>query len=271
MSPILLDMKTKPWFLVVLALLHVLAPLGNLILNAIVMKKTLAEQWYYWFNVVPKFLLVLYLLVPVLAGIFIFICKRWSYWAYLGCIFLLFVSNLYSYWTSMSGLTLLVLVGIVLIDILVVAYFVVPSVQQIYFDPRMRWWEAAPRYHFDIEGRLQGSKALIQSLSQGGLLLVSDLALEENTSVNISWNYQGQETAVKGVVIYRIKKAEGFGYGVRFEHTSQTQTSVKEVIRSLHEQNRVVAERLPGPEDSFFVWLRKVVSTGEGIFPKKKA
>lgn len=264
-------MKTKPWFLIVLSLLHILAPFGNLVLNSLLMKRTLGEQWNYWFHVLPKYLLVIYLLVPILAGIFIYICRRWSYWAYLACIALMFVSNLYSYWTSMSAITLVVLVGIVLIDILVVAYFVVPSVQQVYFDPRMRWWEAAPRYHFDVQGSLEGSKAFIQSLSQGGLMLVSEMALEENTSVDISWSYQGKETTVKGVVIYRIKKPEGFGYGVRFEHTSQTQSMVKEVIRSLQEQNRVISERLPGPEDSFIVWLRKVVTTGEGIFPKKKA
>lgn len=261
-------MKTKPWSLIVLALLHVLAPLGNLLLNAVRAGRTFPAQLHYWFEVLPKPLLFVYVGVPILAGIFIYICKRWSYWAYLVCLAIIFASNLYSYWTSMNWSTLIALIVVLLVDLLIVAYFVVPSVQKIYFDPRMRWWEAAPRYNFNHEAVVNGSKAFIKNLSQGGMFMTSGPALQANDSLEISWNYEGQETKVLGKVLY--KSPDGLSCGVRFQHTPESQRTVKDVIDSLHAKKLIVVERLPGPEDSFGVWLKKLFTKGEGLFPKTR-
>ena len=264
-------MKRKPWSLVVLALLHIVAPFGNLLLNASLKNRTLAEQWHYWFEVLPKSLLLIYIALPILAGVCIYICRRWSYWAYLSCIGIIFLSNIYSYWTSMSISSLVVLVLIVIIDVLVVAYFVVPSVQSIYFDPRMRWWEAAPRYNFNNEGTLNEQSAYITMLSQGGLLLTSPASLNENDQVHVAFSYEGQAVKVPGVVLYKINRQGQKGYGIRFEHTTETQKQVRTAVDSLHRKNMIVAERMPGPEDSFTVWFKKLVASGEGLFPKGRA
>lgn len=259
-------MKTKPWTLVVLALLHIIAPFGNMLVNAMRAGRSLSAQWHYWFDIIPKPLLLIYLGVPVLAGVFIFLCRRWSYWAYLGCIALIFLSNLYSYWTSMTWSTLLALLVILVVDVLVVAYFVVPSVQKIYFDPRMRWWEAAPRYNFNHEGQVNGQTAFLKNLSQGGMFMTSGPSLNEGEKVEVSWNYEGQEAKVPGLVVY--KGNQGQGVGVRFEHTADSPKVVKQAVQKLHQKGLIVVERLPGPEDSFVTWLKKLVTKGEGIFPK---
>ncbi len=136
-------------------------------------------QVHYWFEIIPKHLLFVYVFVPIMAGVFIYICRRWSYWAYLGCLALIFLSNLYSFLTSMNLSTFLALVIVLLADLVVVAYFVVPSVQKVYFDPRMRWWEAAPRYNFDTEGFVNGQRAFIKNLSQGGLFMTSPANFNE--------------------------------------------------------------------------------------------
>lgn len=261
-------MKTKPWSLIVLALLHVLAPVGNLLLNAFRAGRTIPAQLHYWFEVLPKSLLFIYVGVPILAGIFIYICRRWSYWAYLACLAVIFLSNLYSYWTSMNWSTLIALIVVLLVDLLIVAYFVVPSVQKVYFDPRMRWWEAAPRYNFNHEGFVNGAKAYLKNLSQGGMFMTSGPSLNENDQVEVAWEYEGQETKVRGIVLYRSPNKTAPGYGVRFEHTPETQRQVKHVIDSLHAKKLIVVERLPGPEDSFGTWLKKLFTKGEGLFPK---
>lgn len=262
-------MKRKPWSLIVLALLHIFAPIGNLIFNALRSHRSLTAQWHYWFELLPKHLLFIYVVVPVLAGIFIFICRRWSYWAYLVCLGVIFLSNLYSFSTSMNWGTFAALILVVVVDLLIVAYFVVPSVQQVYFDPRLRWWEAAHRYNFDHDGTVNGAKATFRNLSQGGVFYTSNQNFAEGDKVDIWWNYNDQETHVSGIVVYRNPKMPG--YGIRFEHTNDSQKSVKAVIDSLDAQGKIVVERLPGPEDSFAVWLKKLVTTGEGLFPRFKS
>ncbi|WP_415063353.1 PilZ domain-containing protein [Bdellovibrio sp.] len=264
-------MKRKPWSLITIALLHVLAPFGNLVLNALRSGRTLQGQWHYWFEVVPKPLLFIYVAVPMLAGLFIYICRRWSYWAYLACLSLIFLSNLYSYWTSMNWNTFPVLMLVVIVDLIVVAYFVVPSVQKVYFDPRMRWWEAAPRYNFNHEGFANGTKAFIKNLGQGGLFMTSGPSLSEGDNVDMTWSYQGQDVSVSGVVVYKSPRVESPGYGVKFNHTHETQNQVKSVVDHLHKQGLIVVERLPGPEDSFAVWIKKLMTRGEGLFPKFKS
>lgn len=263
-------MKTKPWSLIILALLHILSPLGSLSLNAFRMGRSIVEQWYYWFNVIPKPLLFIYVAVPMLAGLFIYVCRRWSYWAYLASIAIIFLSNLYSFSTNMTVATFGVLLFVILTDILVVAYFVVPSVQKVYFDPRMRWWEVAPRYNFDHEGTVNGGRAFLKNLAQGGLYMTSGPRLDEGDKVDIYWNYNDKEVTVSGIVVYKSPNPSAPGYGVRFNHTVETQGKVKEVVAQLHEKGLIVKERLPGPEDSFRSWLKKLVTTGEGLFPKVK-
>ncbi|MFV3408452.1 PilZ domain-containing protein [Bdellovibrio bacteriovorus] len=263
-------MKTKPWSLIILALLHILAPAGNLLLNALRSGRTLSQQWTYWFEVLPKPLVALYVLVPVLAGIFIFICRRWSYWAYLGCLLVILLSNIYSYWTNMNMSTLVLLLVVVLIDVLVVAYFVVPSVQKVYFDPRMRWWEAAPRYHFNHMGSANGQKAFIKSISQGGLFLSSAPELHENDTVEMEWNYQSQHIKVNGTVVYKNTRTDIPGYGVKFSHSDESEKQVKALVAKLRGEGLIISERLPGPEDSFGVWLKKLLTKGEGLFPKAR-
>lgn len=257
-------MKTKPWTLVILALLHILAPFGNMFVNALRSGRTLPQQWHYWFEVLPKYLLVVYIGLPILAGIFIYVCRRWSYWAYLACIALIFVSNLYSYWTSMNWSTLVALVAVLVVDILIVAYFVVPSVQKIYFDPRMRWWEAAPRYNFNHEGTVNGQTALIKNLSQGGMFMTSGPQLNEGDKAEVAWNYENQECKVSGLAVYKGPQ----GVGVRFDHSPESQKQTKQVITKLHQKGLIVVERLPGPEDSFATWCKKLFTKGEGLFPK---
>lgn len=260
-------MKTKPWSLIVLALLHVLAPVGNLLFNAFRSGRSLSAQWHYWFDVLPKGLLLIYVGIPVLAGVFIFICRRWSYWAYLVCLAVVFMSNLYSFYTSANIATFVALMAVLLIDLFIVAYFVVPSVQKVYFDPRMRWWEAAPRYHFSQEAVVNGKKASIKNLSQGGMFLSVGPDLKENDRIEASWEYDGQTSKVQGVVAYRSPA----GIGIRFEHSGESQRQVKSVIEKLHKNDQIVKERLPGPEDSFGVWLKKLVTKREGLFPKMKS
>ncbi|MGZ3774570.1 MAG: PilZ domain-containing protein [Pseudobdellovibrionaceae bacterium] len=260
-------MKTKPWSLIVLALLHVLAPIGNLFLNAYRAGRTLEQQWYYWFLILPKYIATIYILVPILAGIFIFLCRRWSYWAYLACLAILFISNVYGYWTSMHWNTLIMLLLVLGIDLIVVAYFIVPSVQSVYMDPRMRWWEAAPRYNFRQEGTLNGEKLFIKNISQGGLLATFESNHNIGDKVLCVWNFEGVEHKFSGNIIYQNPQ---LGYGIKFEHTPETQRHIKGLIDKLHARKAIVIERLPGPEDSFGVWLKKLLMSGEGLFPKVK-
>lgn len=261
-------MKRKPWSLIILALLHILAPIGNFFINAIYSGRGIEGQWNFWFHALPKEFLLLYVALPMLAGVFIFICKQWSYWAYLVCLAALLVSNAFSYWTQQNLAALAMLITLLVIDLIVVAYFVVPSVQRLYFDPRLRWWEAAPRYNFGQKGMLNGHNVHIKNMSFGGLFMSSDTLFKEGDVVEGEWTYEDQTYQAKGQVVYKMPGKDGPGYGVKFEHTPESEKALKKLNTRLHSQGLIVKERLPGPDDAFLPWLKKLVTTGQGLIPK---
>lgn len=261
-------MKRKPWPIILLALLHILAPLGNIIFNSYRAGRSYSQTWDYWFHTLPKPLFLAYVVVPPIAGLFIFICKRWSYWCYVACLGLVFLANAYGFWTSMNWLNFLTLLAVLVVDILAVAYFVVPSVRKVYFDPRMRWWETAPRYVFNVQGTVSGMSGYIKNISQGGALIETSMSYLEGQPVEIQWSHEGRSFAVPGKVVYKKPQGAGFGYGVRFDHTPQTEKSMVALVQKLHKQGKMIRDRLPGPDDSFGAWLKKLVSTREGLFPK---
>lgn len=257
-------MKRKPWSIIILALIHILAPLGNLLFNAWRSGRTLSEQWFYWFHVLPKSLLVFYILIPILAGVFIYICRRWSYWAYLACLGLVFCSNVYGFTTSVNALNFAFLCVALLVDLLVVAYFVVPSVRKVYFDPRVRWWETAPRYIYSPDMTINGHKGTMNNISVGGLFVLDSTSLQEGQDVNLEWNHEGQIIKMDGKIVYKNPKAKG--YGIRFNTDSDPQ--VKRLISQLHHEGKIIPDRLPGPDDGFGHWLKNLVTKREGLFPK---
>jgi Tfp pilus assembly protein PilZ len=163
---------------------------------------------------------------------------------------------------------LILLLIIIVVDLLVVSYFVVPSVQKVYFDPRLRWWEAAPRYHFDQEGQVNGSQAYLKNLGQGGLFMTTGPDLSEGDRADIFWSFEGQEVRIPGKVVYKSLNPNFPGYGVKFDPHPEGEKKVAQVIATLHRRGKIVAERLPGPEDSFGVWFKKLLTSGEGLFPR---
>ncbi|WP_413560534.1 PilZ domain-containing protein [Bdellovibrio sp. HCB209] len=261
-------MKRKPWAIIVLALLHIIAPIGSFIFNAIRSGRTFSGQWYFWTHVLPPMFMVIYVALPILAGIFIYMCKRWSYWAYLGCLLIIFVTNMMAFFASMSWLNFFYLIAVLLVDLLAVAYFVVPAVRQVYFDPRLRWWEAAPRFVFPNPVRINGAEGEISNISKGGMFVRTSLNLFEDQTVSFEFDFEGTTYKGLGEVVFKSQRASNEGYGVQFKELDSP-TAIRGLCSTLNSRGQMVPERLPGPEDSFGVWLKKLITERKGLIPKK--
>ncbi|WP_413291225.1 PilZ domain-containing protein [Bdellovibrio sp. HCB337] len=263
-------MKRKPWPIILLALLHVLAPFGNIIFNSFRSGRELLQTWNFWYYALPKPLFITYVILPPLAGLFIYICRRWSYWCYVICLVFIFFSNVYGFWTNINLFNFLTLTTVMVVDILAVAYFVAPSVRKVYFDPRMRWWETAPRYNFDVHGHVGAQQVLVKNISEGGALVEASENYQEGQSVDLGWEYHGEGYKMPGKVVYRKPMGGKFGYGIRYDHTPQSKKTMSVFIKRLHKEGKMIRDRLPGPEDGFFAWLKKLVTNREGLFPKTR-
>lgn len=216
----------------------------------------------------PKLIVASYIVVPVVAGIMIYICKRWSFYGYLACLAVAFLVSLYGFSTDVSLLNFVYLVGVLLVDFVLVAYFMVPAVRQIYLDPRLRWWESAPRYRADFEAEVVGNGlGQVVNISEGGLFFKSAAELADHAVIDIKFSYQSQSYLVKGVVVHH-RNMGVHGYGIQFKHSIESAKAVKHLVSMMEDDGRRLHDRDPGEEDSFMRWLRELVSTGSGFIPK---
>lgn len=168
----------------------------------------------------------------------------------------------------MNWMNFLTLVLVLVVDILAVAYFVVPSVRKLYFDPRIRWWETAPRYVFNTPGTISGVLGTIRNISEGGAMVEMGAGCPNGQTVELVWRFDSQSYAVSGRVVYCRAVGDRTACGVRFEHTSQSQKSMNSLVQKLDREGKKIRDREAGPEDSFGSWLKNLLSTREGLFPK---
>lgn len=265
-------MKRKPWPLIVLALLHFIAPLGNIIANSILANVSITTFVKALFHPDELVRTLIFLGIPILGGILIYICKKWSYYLYL---ILLVVPFAYSYmsWRTEPTIELgIYLIAFYLINLLVVGYFVLPQVRQVYFDPRLRWWETKPRFKAEFETTFtwvdQQGRGEIKNLSEGGLFIETDMKLNTRGRIDIDFKYKNQSYTLKGEVVYS-KNANGrYGYGVRLLTTEQDAETVKRLIKNMSEQGLIIMGRVPTQEDTFSYWIKRLLTQRKGWVPE---
>lgn len=264
-------MRQKPWPIIVLAFFHALSPVGNSIFNALKYKINFWELWQFWWEQLPYYLLFSYFIVPIIAGLFIYLCKRWSFYAYLFCILLLVISSIIGLRTDLSFMNISMFILFLVIDVLLVAYFMAPSVKSIYLDPKLRWWEAAPRYAVELDVEFNESDfGQVSNVSVGGMFLRTETFLPDNQIVTFNWNYLGIEYLVEGQIVHH-QLSGTHGYGVKFAHTLQSEKSIKSFVEQLASEGRLIHNRSAYPEKTFLNWLRDIFVLRKGFFPEVRS
>lgn len=269
-------MRRRPWPLVVLAFLHLLAPMGNLIVNAWIAKQEVLA--YMVKALSPDYLALNWpiLIVPLVAGFAIYACKPWSFMVYLGAMLSLLVLSYEGLMSKSQGVSLW-LVGLVFIlNIVAVAYVLLPAVRSIYFDRRLRWWEIQPRYRCfyrcqwsPAEKPTSQFKGVIGNISQNGLFMQANESLPESSVIEIQFTPgRDKPLTLRGRLVNHAR-ADAIGFGVQFIHTPESEKLMKTLIRDLEDQGMRLTSQMDRPEDSLSYWLRTLLRTGRGLLPRR--
>ncbi|HAR41213.1 MAG TPA: hypothetical protein DCS07_01045 [Bdellovibrionales bacterium] len=260
--------KARPWSIIILALLHVGAPIFNSILSSSLqglpvlayLKLLVADSsWWGLFD---------YFLVLPLAGLAIYSCKRSSYPLVFLAVATTVFGNIQTWRSYPAYFPLWMLALVTLLDLLLVGYFLLPAVKILYLDPSIRWWESKPRYliraecQFSVGERTQ--KAWITDFSEGGLFLNESGELEAGSTLIFSGMLLERPLKVSGKVVYR-RGGERPGFGVQFVGSSK---EVRSIIKELKRQKYPVRTPFDWKKD-FKEWLVLLFRTGKGIVPDK--
>jgi len=163
------------------------------------------------------------------------------------------------------------------VNILVVAFVLIPEVREIYFNPRLRWWEINPRYRADFDcvfssknSGEEKQKGFVGNFSVGGLFLQADTFPEDDARITVELLNNGKSVVFDGkVILHRHQDAVGFG--VEFIHSGDSKKAAKEICSDLAKKRCRIESRYSRPEgDSFTVWFQTLLTTGKGLIPKKR-
>lgn len=265
-------MKKKPWSIIVLSVLHWISPIGNILVNAYQTQVSVPEFVSALFipgNEIHFFVLVL---LPLISGFCIFHCRKWSYAVY---ICLMIIPFIYSFMTlkgnyELYDVTFRLLVYFV--NVLIVGYFMMPNIRNIYFNPRIRWWQTDPRFETDFlaEIFLQDEKigsGQIKNISVGGFFIAMTEALELEKNVNIRFSSEEQKFDIVGRPVFHRTFAPA-GYGFKMEIGESKKSGVRELVKKLKAKGALVQGRAPSPEDSFKSWLSKAWRSRSAWIPE---
>lgn len=261
-------MLRRPWPIVILVLFHLIAPVFN-VLNSVWMSRTTVERYLlYKLDFAPWWdLLALFALVPI-AGLVIYACKRWSYFVYMVLMSAVALVN-YINWQSHPGLFHLpLLLAFMVLNIVVVGYFLIPEVRTVYFNERLRWWEADPRYVLQTQGTLVTHEQYrrlcdIENLSRSGAMVAAGLGLEKGNNVSLVFDLEGTSFQIRGTIVH-----ETDGYvGIQFHHTPQSKRQLTKFIRQVVAKKYQLRNVTPPLWNSFVAWANSLIY-GQGWVPQ---
>jgi len=264
-------MRTRPWPLVILAIFHILAPIGNMLISCYLSHAnvvTYIQSFRSLFDALQFFMIF-----PV-AGFAIYAMKKWSYPIFLVAMLWGFYVN-YDTWHNYPQLfPLTLLIFIYVVNTAIVSYFLIPAVRMVYFNPRLRWWESKPRYRLGVSSHVKRSEGSqfdceIGNISEGGVFLATAAgAVNTDEEIRLVFEFYQLDFDLPAKVMYLGAVDGRMGCGVQFVGLTREQTrQVKKLVNALE---LLGAERRPAREakwQSFTTWLQELIQTGKGIVP----
>lgn len=264
-------MKQRPWIIVILAVAHILAPIGNFVLNAILAEAQILRYISVFFQPHNLQSQWVHLVGPIVAGVAIYMCKKWSFFVYILAMTALLGASLVGYAERSEQISWMGVALVYIFNIGLVGYFLVPAVRKVYFDPRLRWWEALPRYSADFKAFIlngdQKVEAYVGNFSQSGMFVKSDFVPADHSEVSVEILHEKAVYIVRGSAIHHQGQSQ-LGFGMKFSNEKSVMKNAKELVSLLHAQGRLIKTRLPGPEDSLTSFLRDLFTRGKGLVPE---
>lgn len=264
-------MKRKPWIIILIAFAHILAPLGNLALNALWSGRTFDTYIRLFFQPHNFLHNGANLLIPILAGCALLLCRSWSLIAYFVLMTALIFLDIRGFLERPLEVPPIALALVLAANIALMAYFALPAVRRAFTGRRL----TASRYHFFVPARVElpaggveAVQAAIRNISETGLLIRTEATLPRNEKLGLKFQLESKDFYFVGHVVREEKtETSDTDFGIEFDHTTESQLQVRDVTGLLKNQGRLQAFREEEAEEAFLPWLRKVVTTGKGLIP----
>jgi Tfp pilus assembly protein PilZ len=236
----MLIVKKRPIQLIIIALVQVLDPVVNIVLNSFYFHKGPMEVIRLaWENAPWTARFSFFLLGPTMA-LAIFSIKRWSMALAIGCTGFIVYENVSQWLSFPKQISGGIIIAICALQLVLLAYLWLPQVRVAYLDRRLRWWESQPRYivrlECSINFRNQIFPAETVNLSEGGVFLVSARPLKSGDLVTLIPHWLDDSVMIPAKVVYEMTQDGSRGYGLQMMHTTHTLRSLRKSVEEIAKQ-----------------------------------
>lgn len=271
-------MKHRPWPIVIVAAAQLAAPLVSVALSAWKLKTPFLLFFRLFLRYGTPWQLFNLFGLAVIASLSIWAIKKWSYPVFLGILAWGMIGN-YLVWSRNPAVySLWTLIGVNLVNLAVVSYFLLPAVRAAYFEPKLRWWESKPRFRVTLDADVrwnppntptaQFQQCMIADISEGGVFLRATEPLAVGETVIVSFTIHRRMVSLEGRVVHQ-GRPESLGYGIQFLASNRDDArAMRDAVRGLellgYDRN------LPqvGLIEDFKTWASTLLPKGEGLVPK---
>lgn len=262
-------MRVKPWPILIIALVHILAPIFNIVVSAYLNHVEILDYTEYLILNKKPLDNAFWFILPIVTGLSILRFRKWSYFLFLSfttATSILFIND----WISTQKFPLEVFILLESVNIIIFTYFLLPSVRNVYLKPSLRWWEQKPRYLVDLKTRFETKTAtangLIKNISEGGALIQTELPVSRGDIFILTFELFQKNFNIETQVIFKGQE----GYGVFFVKVLPSQNELNKSIDQLAIQGFPLRTPVPTLKESFKSWLKDLIR-GKGLFPQHDA
>lgn len=261
-------MRTRPWPIVILAILHILEPIFNILLCSWLLKASPSLYLRALYHQESGLQLAGFFLLPPIAGLAIFMVKEWSYPVFLATVAWVLYGN-YGTWKDFPEIvSIRLLFATYMIKIGVVGYFLIPAVRAAYYNRRLRWWESLRRFDVQIPAQIKSQDqeytGNIENFSEGGIFLKGTSGLEVGHKIEIHFSVHEQNFIVGGKVVHRSWQN---GYGIQFENSRESRQEMKSLAKHFRRIG-LRSNRDINHFEEFKLWWKTLFKTGKGLVPE---
>lgn len=258
-------MNRRPGLLVLLAFLYCVSPLIYPVFVSIFFGTPLGTVAKETLDSNSTLRNVEMFILPIFLGLFTFVARRVSYFVVVTGSIYLVVRNFVEFAETNDSIPMTGMVALNLLFIFVIVYLSRRSTRDIYFNPKMRWWETDPRYVVGWDGSLgraakSAGKMKIRNIAIGGAAIeTSDSNFLPHEPVVLEFRNGSESFRLTAGVVWEQKNAGSTNLiGVQWIDDKQSNDGrrIRDLIHDL-KSTRTPTTKAPDRWQDFKTWISR--------------
>lgn len=270
-------MHRRPWPIVILALIQFLTPLASIWVSAIANRisfVTMSKEIWIFSSDVEK---LKFFALPIALGFLIYFTKKLGFYFVLLASAYTIYGNIQEWVMSGKTTSIWMIVGVNAVVMMLVAYLLLPNVRAVFFNPRMRWWETAPRFILEIActyvrtGSEEKSAKLTDLAVGGAGIEVSTTGILNEELVTLKFKFNDEEFVLPSKVVYHRNISDSkarLGLQWTPELTNQEHSKLRRLTRQLKAARYPETRKTPEWKSDFVSWLGRAKKSPKAWMPE---